>query len=1831
MRKIYVLLLLPLFAMLLTSAAYAQTITINSLTPAGPYCSAETATLNFSTSAAFAAAQNFDVEISDALGTFPALPQVVGTLNSVGGTNLNITVTMPTVALPGVGYLLRIVAAPSATVSTNTTAAFTINPAVSLPVFSAGPAATICQGSVPITYGATAVNATGIVYSLSPAAAGVINSSTGEVTYDPLYTGAATITATAAGCSLPITSNFVVTVTPTVGTPVFNAGPLNTICQASPNITYTATASNTTGITYSISPAGAGTINSSTGEVTYNAGFTGAATITASAAGCGGPKTANFAVNVTGTVTAPVFAAGPMNTICQASPNITYTATASNTTGITYSISPAGAGTINATTGEVTYNAGFSGAATITASAAGCGGPLTTNFNVTVTPTVGTPVFAVGPLATICQASPNVIYGATATNNTGITYSVSPAGAGTINSATGEVTYNAGFSGAVTITASAAGCNGPKTANFNVTVTPSVTTPVFSAGPLTTICQASPNITYTATASNTTGITYSISPAGAGTINSGTGLVTYNAGFSGAVTITASAAGCNGPKTANFNLTVTPTVGTPVFTAGPTPSRCQSVATITYGATATNTSGAITYSLDAASLTAGNSINTATGAVNYLAGYSGTSTITASAPGCNGPKTATVVVATVGIPVFALGANSSRCPGFANITYTATATNNTGLVYSFTGTGGSITNTTTGQIIYDPAVNSNVTITATASGCASPLSSVHTVMIRPNVGAPVFNLPALTPCQNSMVTYTANATDADSVRYSITTNPANGATINATTGAAVFNPSFVGTATVTAKSYGCGPIQSTPINVVIQPVVTQPQFASGPLGTICQAVNPTTVTYTATASNASSLTYSLSPGAAATLFNTNTGQLTYSSSFTGTAVITATATGCNGNSTNTFSVNVTPTVSSPIFTPGNPVARKQAASTVVYGATAANSTSITYSLDAASLLAGNAINSSTGAVTYSSTFSGNSTVTATAAGCNASPTATFNVTTVRTPVFALGASSSRCQNKTNVTYTATSNAGAVTYYLTTSPAAPATTINATTGVVSYDSSFFGTATISAVSTFGAVVTDTARHTVTVNVAPRVTAPTPLSKVICSGDNTSIPLVATTGAGSSFAWTLLGGLGLSGQSVGSTSAINQALTNTSSANPDSIYYVVTVTSPAACPSIIPDSIKVRVNPKPVLTAIAPTTICSEASVNISLGASAPSTFTWTVSAPSKITNAAPGSGNLISQTLNNTDVTLPPGVPSSGTATYSITPTSLAGCMGNVATALVTVNPLPVVVFTTGTSKTICSGQPTSIPLSANIASSFTFTQTTITSLALVTGQSNGSGATINQTLINNSNSVADSIAYSVVPVTTSGAPTCTGKASTVVVRVNPKPAITSTITDSVCSGATTTTPLTATIPSTFTWTLGINTGSITGQQANATGTAATQINQQLGNPSFTTAGFVEYIVTPTSASFPNCTGASKTVTVKVNPSPKLTSDTARSICSNSTLSYQPTSSVTAGTSVFTYDRTSNIPTIANQFQKTTTNILDSLSSNYILSPAVVDYNFTLTSAAGCSLANQHLRVTVNPTPDTPGISIFPRTRLCSGAIAMNFGTSRVPDGREFFRWSTANAGTPFQRADSAFSQNALIGFPNAGTATVTIEAISRGFGCIGKKTNKQMNVASASGAQNINVVLFASNLVAQVTGAKAYQWGFDRKSDLDSTLIPGETTQSYDTRRGFDKDANAYWVMVTFPDDCVQKAYYNSAVLGVETPAQEAVEMKAYPNPVQDVLTLEIMQANTKDLVYEVYDLAGRRLAQVLSNAAKTRIPLGAYAPGYYTVICSQAGVRVAASRFIKN
>ncbi|KAF2326879.1 beta strand repeat-containing protein, partial [Flavobacterium nitrogenifigens] len=198
---------------------------------------------------------------------------------------------------------------------------------------------------------------------------------------------------------------------------------------------------------------------------------------------------------------------------------------------------------------------------------------------------------------------------------------------------------------------------------------------VFTSGTQNpTVCSGAsvPSAVYTFGGS-ATNATVSNLPAGlSAAVDANAKTVTISGNPTAAGTYTITTVGHTAPcieATIQGIVSITPNVSIAPFSPA-TSSRCQGVETITKTTTATNSTG-ITYSLDSASSAGGNTINSATGAVTYAAGWSGITTVTASAAGCNGPVTTTYIVTTNASPTATISGNLTAC-----LTTTLTANSN---------------------------------------------------------------------------------------------------------------------------------------------------------------------------------------------------------------------------------------------------------------------------------------------------------------------------------------------------------------------------------------------------------------------------------------------------------------------------------------------------------------------------------------------------------------------------------------------------------------------------------------------------------------------------------------------------------------------------------------------------------------------------------------------------------------------------------------------------------------------------------------------------------------------------------------------------------------------------------------------------------------------------------------------------------------------------------------------------------------------------------------------------------------------------------------------------
>ncbi len=636
------------------------------------------------------------------------------------------------------------------------------------------PTCQLTNGTTTTTYATTATNSTGFNWSLSNASAGSINSS-GVMTWANGFSGSVNIQVTASGCNGPSAQTIrAVSITPTVGTPTaitVSSGtePTCQLTNGTTTTTYATTATNNTGLNWTISNASAGSINSS-GVMAWANGFSGSVNIQVTASGCNGPSAQTIrTVNITptvGTPTAITISSGTQPT-CQltnGTTTTTYATTATNNTGFNWSLSNASAGSINASTGVMTWANGFSGSVNIQVTASGCNGPSAqVTRTVTIGATVGTPTaitISAGtePTCQLTNGTTTTTYATTATNNTGLNWTISNASAGSINSS-GVMAWANGFSGSVNIQVTASGCNGPSA---------QTTRTVFIAAPIGTvtatlgsnpICEGS-DLHLSATVSAGTGITYNWSGPGSYSANNNQTptrtSVTIAGNTEGVYTVSAVNA-CGTVTGSTAALNVQPYLITRNISSNANTPLCEgSDLQLTTTYTGTLASNDVTWSwVGPNSFTA----NTANATItNVTLAAAGTYTLTAG-NGCgsvspplpdvqvdqhitaNADNTALSISDPAGgggyvrpicngSSVFTLygnnpspGSGSWSQLGTPHTTFgnannpTTTATHsgsNTTETYEYTITNGTCTSTSDVRVYFDPAIN----VVATLSGCA---------------------------------------------------------------------------------------------------------------------------------------------------------------------------------------------------------------------------------------------------------------------------------------------------------------------------------------------------------------------------------------------------------------------------------------------------------------------------------------------------------------------------------------------------------------------------------------------------------------------------------------------------------------------------------------------------------------------------------------------------------------------------------------------------------------------------------------------------------------------------------------------------------------------------------------------------------------------------------------------------------------------------------------------------------------------------------------------------------------------------------------------------------
>ena len=536
--------------------------------------------------------------------------------------------------------------------------------------------------------------------------------------------------------------------------------------------------------------------------------------------------------------------------------------------------------------------------------------------------------------------------------------------------------------------------------------------------------------------------------------------------------------------------------------------------------------------------------------------------------------------------------------------------------------------------------------------------------------------------------------------------------------------------------------------------------------------------------------------------------------------------------------------------------------------------------------------------------------------------------------------------------------------------------------------------------------------------------------VCKGTNGQFYGV-TFNAGNSYNWSVTPATPIV---LGGTTADNYIVLDFPNQGTFTLSVQEFTAPPQLCSGPV-QTLTITVNPTPAITPIV-STVCSAASFTITPvnGVNgvipAGTTYSWSAPTGGGFTGGAAGSGVSISGTLTNI-------TNSSQTAIYTVTPTS-GSCTGVDFTVIVTINPNPAI---TGISSSVCSGDLLTVSpvngVNGIVPAGTNYTWAAPAVTGGLTGGVAGSGTNISMTLINPTNSAQTAI-YTVAPVSGS----CSGADFTIMVTVNPKPAI-GAMTSVVCSEVGfTVTPaniVNGLVPAgtLYTWSAPVVTGGMTG---GAAGTGAS-ISGTLTNPTNSTQT-ATYSITPISGS---CSGTNFTVTVTVNPKPAITPMTYN-ICSSLGFSVTPANVtngiVPSGTTYFWSAPSGSgftggaAGSGAAAISGTLTNITNAQQTAI----------YTVTPISGsCTGATFTLTVTVDPKPSITVMT----TTICSESTftstPVNVTNGMVPSGTTY-TWlaPTVTGGLTGGAGGSGSSVSGTLANPtnSAQTAIYTVTPIS---------------------------------------------------------------------------------------------------------------------------------------------------------------------------------------------
>ena len=571
-----------------------------------------------------------------------------------------------------------------------------------------------------------------------------------------------------------------------------------------------------------------------------------------------------------------------------------------------------------------------------------------------------------------------------------------------------------------------------------------------------------------------------------------------------------------------------------------------------------------------------------------------------------------------------------------------------------------------------------------------------------------------------------------------------------------------------------------------------------------------------------------------------------------------------------------------------------------------------------------------------------------------------------------------CANETGIIYSVTNTAGS-TYAWTVTGGVQTGGTNSNSITVDWGTAGAGNVQVVETNTAGCPGAPV-NLAVTINALPTTSAIT--GDIAVCANETGIIYSVTNTAGSTYAWTVTGGV----QTGGTNS--NSITVDWGTAGAGNVQVVET--NAAGCPGA-PVNLAVTINALPATSAITgDIAVCAnEAGIIYSVTNTAGSTYAWTVT------------GGVQTGGTNSNSITVDWGT--AGAGNVQVVETNAAGCPGAPVNLAVTINAIPATSAVTG-DIAVCANETGIIYSVTNTAgSTYAWTVTG----GVQTGGTNSNSITVDWGTAGAGN----------VQVVETNAAGCPGAPVNLAVTINAIPATSAVTGDiAVCANETGIIySVTNTAGSTYAWTVtgGVQTG----------GTNSSSITVTWG-----TAGAGNVQVVETNAA--GCPGAPVNLAVTINALPTtsaITGDIA--VCANETgIIYSVTN--TAG-STYAWTVTGGVQTGGTNSSSITVTWGTAGAGNV----QVVE-----TNAAGCPGAPVNLAVTINAIPTA---SMTGATTICVGSSAtlqMVF-TGTGPWTFEYSDGVTTIAG------NSAVSPFDLLVSPSA-TTTYTLVSVTDA-NCVG--------------------------------------------------------------------------------------------------------------------------------------------------------------------------------------